>query len=296
MRCTNCGASLLETDRFCSKCGEKVVRRKKCPDCGALLRDGEKFCHKCGRLVEDITEGGLEDSETADLPIETLEQNILSETAAGMKNERRSEAEHAAKRRQASSEPERRRTSSAPSKKTAPPPAPAKKKRPVYEEEDWEEDDWDEEDYETGPDMLTVMTVIVGCVVLLVVAVLAFSLYRQYMPKNYDGESDKRQEQEAPDEEDGGEQGEEQKKEQDAMAGEQSVETVPAAENTGSIKVISNVNVRDKPSTQGTNVIKVAKKGEVYEYTDIVDGTWYQVVLEDGGTGYMFKDYVEPTE
>ena len=59
------------------------------------------------------------------------------------------------------------------------------------------------------------------------------------------------------------------------------------------LTIVSNVNVRDNPSTEGTNVIKVAKAGETYEcYGSVEDGNWYEIRLEDGTTGYVFKDYV----
>lgn len=70
-----------------------------------------------------------------------------------------------------------------------------------------------------------------------------------------------------------------------------SIETQQPA---GSLTIVSNVNVRDNPSTQGTNVIKVAKAGETYEYISIEpDGEWYDIILEDGSIGYVFKDYVK---
>ncbi|MDE6995151.1 MAG: SH3 domain-containing protein, partial [Lachnospiraceae bacterium] len=59
------------------------------------------------------------------------------------------------------------------------------------------------------------------------------------------------------------------------------------------LMIVSNVNVRDQPSTTGTNVLKVAKAGETYVcngYTE--DGTWYEIVLEDGTVGYVFHEYV----
>ena len=65
-------------------------------------------------------------------------------------------------------------------------------------------------------------------------------------------------------------------------------------QQAGSLIIVSNVNVRDKPSTQGTNVIKVAKAGETYEYTNVEPGgEWYEIILEDGSIGYVFKDYIE---
>ena len=49
--------------------------------------------------------------------------------------------------------------------------------------------------------------------------------------------------------------------------------------------------------TQGTTVIKKAKKGDSYEYIEAVEGgAWYQILLpeEDGYEyGYVSADYVE---
>lgn len=49
MKCRNCGAMLGEDAKFCSQCGEKVIR---CSACGALLEENAKFCSQCGTKVE----------------------------------------------------------------------------------------------------------------------------------------------------------------------------------------------------------------------------------------------------
>ncbi|MHB0858353.1 MAG: NBR1-Ig-like domain-containing protein [Anaerolineae bacterium] len=51
MKCTNCGAELGTTDRFCTTCGMQVPEanlRRGCTKCGAELRDADRFCPKCG--------------------------------------------------------------------------------------------------------------------------------------------------------------------------------------------------------------------------------------------------------
>jgi hypothetical protein len=120
------------------------------------------------------------------------------------------------------------------------------------------------------------MTAVVGCVLLVVIAVLAFKLYQQYAPKNYE----KAQEQQESEEEyEGG-----QEMEETSEESETSVYT---------LTIVKNVNVRDNPSTTDTNVLKVAQAGETYEcYGTAGDGTWYEIRLEDGTTGYVFQDYV----
>lgn len=308
MLCTKCGARLMETDQFCPKCGARVIREKRCPDCGERLRDGVKFCPGCGRAVGSAGRTPEVSDETLDIPIEAIERNILSETAAEIKTDRRAASDGrtpagrvsdgrisekrtsagsgnrsaSAKRTSDGSEsikstPGRKKQASVP----APPP---RKKKPVYQEEIWEDDDWEEEDDwedddwddddEEGIDAITIMTVATGCILLIVVAVLGFHLYRQYVPKDYEKAADQeeRQEQTEQDSEDGG---------------------VADGRKTYTLTIDSNVNVRDEPGTSGTNVLKVARAGETYTcYGTAGDGTWYEIVLEDGSTGYVFQDYV----
>ena len=92
MICTKCGARLMETDQFCPKCGAKVVKaikEKRCTECGEILRDGVKFCPGCGRAVGGKSSRPVVSDETLDMPIEAIERNILTETAAEIKKERR---------------------------------------------------------------------------------------------------------------------------------------------------------------------------------------------------------------
>lgn len=321
MICTNCGARLMETDLFCPKCGTKAIKDRRCPDCGALLRDGVTFCPKCGRLVgEDGSAHGVSD-DTLDIPIDAIERNILSETAAEIKADRRtertphktvsrsmsekstalrstsekstaprgtSEKNTASGKSSEKSTPHKSSSQSSPMKKKASNPEPPRKKKVVYREDDWEDEDWedddwdDEEDDEEGVDVITVMTAIVGCVLLVVVAVLGFHLYRQYAPKNYDRLAEEEQEKQ---EEQGQDQGEVSEIGADSEAEDD--------REIYTLTVIHNVNVRDNPSTSGTNVLKVAKEGETYTcYGSVNDGQWYEILLEDGTTGYVFYEYI----
>lgn len=331
MICTKCGARLLDTDQFCPECGAKVIKEKRCPDCGAVLREGTKFCHKCGRLVESIDDVPQVSEETLDIPIEAIERNILSETEAKIMAERnvkstvrkkqapgaaasghteydrQDSGRPAGKNRSAQSagnsnkskssqsagsqhksrssqEGTVRRTPEPPKKKRAVPEPPPKKKKTVYREDDWEEEDWEEDDWddddEESVDVITVMTAVVGCVLLVVVAFLGYHLYRQYVPKNYEKVQEQQQE--------------EQQEEESQDNGQNVTE---AAGDDGSalytLTIVDNVNIRDNPSTSGTNIIKVAKAGETYEcYGSAGDGSWYEIKLEDGTKGFVFKDYV----
>lgn len=326
MICTNCGAHLMETDQFCPKCGTKAIKDLRCPDCGALLRSGAKFCPKCGRSVgaKNNAHGNFDD--TLDIPIDAIEKNILSETAAEIKADRRegstsrktasgsSSPRSASPHSQPQSAPAKKKTSNSgqpvkkkvsdpepparkktsnpepPARKKTSNPEPPRRKKVVYREEDWEDEDWEDDDWEEededweeddwdeddegGVDFITIMTAVVGCVLLAVVAVLGFRLYRQYVPKDYDRVAEEEQEEqgEAPE---GGQ----------GSAGED--------RETYTLKVIHNVNVRDNPSTSGTNVLKVAQEGETYtSYGSPDGGEWYEILLEDGSVGYVFHEYI----
>ena len=134
------------------------------------------------------------------------------------------------------------------------------------------------------------MTAVIGCVVLVIVAFLAFNLYRRYVPKNYEKAAKEQMQEEASGEEAEGEQEEEQDQEM-----EEETESSPESASIGTLTIDSDVRIRDNPSTSGTTVIKTAKAGETYEYLEVVeDGQWYKVVLsEDGYTeGYVYAEYV----
>lgn len=365
MVCTKCGAGLMDSDQFCPKCGTRVIKERRCPDCGAVLREGTKFCHKCGRMVE-ASGGGSRAEDMEDIPMDAIERNILSETEAELKADRRRErtsggegsgrgsssrnmsgsvspargtgvrrasggegsgrgsgtrsmsgSEKSARgtgTRNASGNTPVRRKESEPAvrRKTSVPAPPPQGKKSYYRDEDWEDDwddddeDWEEDDWDDddeGVDFITVMTAALGCVILVVVALVGFNLYKQYAPKNYDKAGTESSEDGRIDEgnEDGQESGDGQSGEDDQSGQEmQSDENAGIGnddKNTYKLKIVSNVNVRDQPSTSGTNVLKVAKAGETYACKGSAgDGNWYEIVLEDGSAGYVFTDYVEVEE
>ena len=53
MFCHNCGNSMNDNERFCSKCGtlRTGAREAVCRTCGSELQSGAAFCDKCGAQV-----------------------------------------------------------------------------------------------------------------------------------------------------------------------------------------------------------------------------------------------------
>lgn len=157
-----------------------------------------------------------------------------------------------------------------------------------YEEDDWDEDDWDDDEDDEGVDVITIMTAVVGCVLLIVVAVLGFNLFKHYIPKNYGDGAEEQVEQ--SDDTQGEEQAPEEEQEQQEA---QEIEADSGREAYTLTVTSEKVNVRDQPSTSGTNVLKVAYQGETYNCNGSAgDGEWYEITLEDGTTGYVFQKYV----
>ncbi|MBD5507750.1 MAG: zinc-ribbon domain-containing protein [Lachnospiraceae bacterium] len=237
-----------------------------CPECGAHLESSDQFCPGCGvRIIRKkrCPECG-----------EMLREGTRFCPSCG---EEIPEDYFTRKKSSAGA---------APKKNAAPPP----KKRPVREQE---EEDWDDEEDEESVDVLTIMTVAVGCILLVIIAVLGFNLFQRYMPKNYDRAAREQEEQEedVEGEEEYGEDGQQLAEDNNEEPGAE------VSEGGGTLVIASNVNVRDNPDTQGTTVIKVAQAGESYEYTEVVGGgMWYKVLLPDEDDyefGYVYADYIE---
>lgn len=144
-------------------------------------------------------------------------------------------------------------------------------------------------------DILSILTVAVGCILLVILAVLGYNLYSRYMPKDYDKIA---KEQEAEQEE-AEESGQTEQPDGGQELTQEPVDDDVEAEVTagGTLVTTAAVNIRDNPSTDSTTVIKKAKEGESYEYTEAVEGgTWYRILLPDEPDyeyGYVFADYVE---
>ncbi|MDE6212336.1 MAG: zinc-ribbon domain-containing protein [Lachnospiraceae bacterium] len=237
-----------------------------CPECGAHLESSDQFCPGCGvRIIRKkrCPECG-----------EMLREGTRFCPSCG---EEIPEDYFTRKKSSARAAPKKKANA-------APPP----KKRPVR---DREEEDWDDEEDEESVDVLTIMTVAVGCILLVIIAVLGFNLFQRYMPKNYDKAAQKQEEE--------GEEADEQEDEEDGQQLEENNYEEASAEVSegGTLVIVSNVNVRDNPDTQGTKVIKVAQAGESYDYTEVVDGgMWYKVLLPDESDydfGYVYADYIK---
>ena len=283
MKCRKCGADLLDTDTFCVKCGQRVDGPMFCASCGEQLRDGERFCHKCGASVEPVAEDDeipLSRQKTMDIPFDQIEQGILLE------------AEQAIVKRPGAERPERRdpegyRRPGAEDYPSRPRPERPERRYDVgpdserYERADRqirrtppprprEEEMYDEED--TGDSKMKAVTILLGIAVVAIGLVIGFIFWQ----RNRTPEDDMPGETIGQDDE-----------------AEGAGDTGSSADTQGRIQILSNVNVRNKPTTEDSEVLMVAKTGEIYEYYELVEDSWYHIKLEDGKDGYVSKNYVE---
>lgn len=299
MKCKKCGAILLDTDTFCVKCGQRVDQPMFCSNCGEQLREGEWFCHKCGSPVESAVEDeeiSLSQQKTVDIPFDQIEQGILMQAEQAIEKRpgtdrperrnpesyRRPGAEEPVNHRQASvrepeyyedSEDDKRYEAPVRQKKSMPPPR--------YEEdyEDYDEG-YDDEDEDSSDSKMKVITTILGIIVVVVALAVGFILWQRNNPGRYNRPGEETEQ---------GEDGE--------GSGEgDSDEGGSSGDIQGRIQILSNVNVRTAPTTDGSEVLMVAKQGETYEYYELVDNAWYHIKLEDSRDGYVSGKYVEDLE
>lgn len=245
-----------------------------CPDCGTRLTDTDQFCPGCGAKIvrkRRCPECG-----------ETLREGVKFCPGCG--------SEVSGERRVKKARPEE-----APKKKANPAPPPKKRQAPPKPRnwEDEEDDDY-EDDEEESVDILSIMTVAVGCILLVILAVLGYNLYRRYMPKDYDKIA---KEQSAQQENDEDSDQNEEFGGQELLEGPEEDAVPEEVQTGGTLVTTAAVNIRDNPSTDGTTVITKAKAGESYEYTEAVEGgTWYRILLPnepDYEYGYVYADYVQ---
>lgn len=246
----------------------------KCRKCGADLLDTDTFCVKCGQKVgrpmlcsrcgEELRDGErfchkcgspVEDvPEDEEIPLSR--QRTVDIPFDQIEQAILMEAEQAVVKRPKGEGPARRT-----------PPHP----RPVEDYDGYDEDE-DEDDEDPGSSRMKLVTVILGIAVVAVALMIGFIFWQRNRTPNY------------------GEPGEitEQGQEADGEDSEQSAEGTQ-----GRIQILSNVNVRNKPSKEGSEVLMVAKAGDIYEYYELVDEAWYHIKVEDGKEGYVSAKYVE---
>ena len=58
MKCSNCSHPISEGEKFCSKCGQKIIYKsesnqntKYCSNCGKQIDEDSQFCQSCGCSV-----------------------------------------------------------------------------------------------------------------------------------------------------------------------------------------------------------------------------------------------------
>lgn len=154
-------------------------------------------------------------------------------------------------------------------------------------------DTYSKESKKPGYDIMTVMSTVIAFLILTVAASIIFVLViKQTNGNNADNmnnnvsqgieaDSDNVENNDIQDDTDS---------EEDTVS---NTETPVREQAIGTLTIVSDVNIRDNPNTENSNVIKVAKAGETYEYLgrDEYDN-WYIIMLEDGTKGYVFKNYV----
>lgn len=50
--CNDCGQHVDESDKFCRKCGAKIIRVPRCPSCGLEVDGNDAFCRRCGAKLK----------------------------------------------------------------------------------------------------------------------------------------------------------------------------------------------------------------------------------------------------
>jgi predicted RNA-binding Zn-ribbon protein involved in translation (DUF1610 family) len=276
MKCTRCGAELLETDTFCPNCGEKVKKLNICPFCGAELREGTRFCPKCGREVsaadepekeaphvpEDDDIPVVKQMETKDIPFDDIEKNIIFEAAQQVKSRdyksgNKKDAHHRITDDRTDADDKRNM-----------------EKPDRYREEPEEESD-DDDGGEESVNTMKLPMIIVGILIIAVIAVLFIKM------KGVIG-------------------GEEPETGTAAATVQQTAGTKAEGDRKiiGQVEVVSDVNIRNKPSKDGSEVIDTAKAGEKFDYYGYGDDAknWVWIKLSDGSEGYIYKDFVKTVQ
>lgn len=51
MKCKNCKTENPKNSKYCSNCGQKIIRT--CYNCNAELIENDKYCPECGNQIDD---------------------------------------------------------------------------------------------------------------------------------------------------------------------------------------------------------------------------------------------------
>lgn len=246
----------------------------KCKNCGTDLLDTDQFCANCGQKVVKERRCPECGTRLRDGMKFCHECGCL----VGALNEERNTAKTMAetidipiadieKNILLETEHELGNVTRKPEQKKKAVKAPAKSK-PISPEDD---EEYEENDH----NIMTIVMVVMGFLIFSIAAFLIFNLVRNQPVRNYGDSTEKVQEAE------------------DNSAEDNRADISSDTATAGILTIDSNVNVRDNPGTEGTNIIKVAKAGEMYQYSgQTQDGEWYMILLEDGSTGYVYKDYI----
>ena len=273
MKCRKCGAELLDTDTFCVKCGQRADEPMLCPNCGEKLREGERFCHHCGTQVEAVEEDEaipVSVQNTIDIPFDQIEQGILLEAERAVvkrpqterAEQRELEREELERRELERRELERKELERKELERRELEQRESERRRSERRESIYERD-YDEGN-EGGSGMKIIMTVL-GIAIVAVALVIGYIFWQRTNPLGLlNGVQ------------------------QEGGAGQGN-----SADTVGRIQILSNVNVRNQPTTDGSEVMMVAKTGETYEYYELIEESWYRIKLEDGREGYVSAKYVE---
>lgn len=154
-------------------------------------------------------------------------------------------------------------------------------------------DTYKKEHKKAGYDIMTVMSTVIAFLILTAAVSIVFILViKQTSAKKINNANSNIVQGEETGDSDDTDDGTEAKA--DAVeAVETNTETPVIEQSVGTLTIINDVNIRDNPDTDNSNVIKVAKASETYEYLGMADyDNWYIILLEDGTRGYVYKGYV----
>ena len=254
MICKTCGSVIADTDDFCPKCGTKVQKTAYCAHCGAVLHEDAEFCHKCGTKVpRGVTPAAKKFAEDEYEPEEAYEDDEYEEDGE-YEEEEYDEEEYDGE----------------------------------YEDDEYDDEDDDEYDDDSdgdeenlGTKIAVTVIIILAIAILLVGAFAAFLFFGGSGKKNGEGNTAVAEQQKDT-------------AATEAGTSSETESTSDAGKNAaavGTVKVVKAVNIRKAASKDG-DLIRTAKVGETFEYTDI-EKSWYHIILSDGTQAYVYGEYVE---